>query len=261
MITRGTRGNDAGTEAGTEAEAFELVRRHTVLSVVVGWVASGLAEPTDHDLAGLAGGVTGPTSEESPVRGVFAPPTELFWRFVKPPATVGGPGQEPWSWEVEAFCAAGLTADPAVLDVLGSPLVQVSTPIGAELRELTVAFLSQRVADAYRRATATDFARAAAAMAAGGTPRWRQVAEVIRLLIIAETLLRSGKLRLDMSEHRDLLLAVRAGELPWPDTVEWVESLRDRSAEAVRHSPLPARPNTAAVQNWLCSVRRRLLSD
>jgi hypothetical protein len=232
-------------------EPTELVRRHTVLSVVVGWSASGLTN--------VDAGVTG--SGGPPVRGVFVPPTELFWRFAKPPATVDGPGVGLRSWEVEAFCAAGLAADPAVLDVLGSPLVRASTAVGVELRELTVAFLSQRAADAYRRATAADFARAAAAMAAGGTPRWRQVAEVIRLLIVGERLLRTGQLSVDLSEHRDLLLAVRAGELPWPETSQWVESLRDRSAEAVLRSPLPALPNTAAVQHWLSSVRRRSLTD
>lgn len=232
-------------------EPTQLVRRHTVLSVVVGWPASGL---TDLDTG--AEGDAGP-----PVRGVFVPPTQLFWRFAKPPATVDGPGVGLRSWEVEAFCAAGLAAEPAVLDVLGSPLVRASTATGAELRELTVAFLSQRAADAYRRATATDFARASAAMAAGGTPRWRQVAEVIRLLITGEQLLRTGELSVDMAEHRDLLLAVRAGELPWPEASQWVESLRDRSAEAVLRSPLPALPNTAAVQHWLSSVRRRSLTD
>jgi hypothetical protein len=36
-----------------------------------------------------------------------------------------------------------------------------------------------------------------------------------------------------------------------------VESLRDRSAEAVLRSPLPALPNEPAVRNWLKSVRRR----
>ncbi|HWE91155.1 MAG TPA: nucleotidyltransferase domain-containing protein [Pseudonocardiaceae bacterium] len=236
------------TEAA-EASA-ELVRRHTVLSVVVGPTASGLDSPDAAD-----------DSDGAPVRGVFVPPTELFWRFAKPPSTVDGPDAGWASWEVETFCVAGLTADPTALEVLASPLVRTSTDIGAELRALTVAFLSQRAADACRRATAADFARAEAAMAAGGTPRWRQVAEVIRVLMIGETLVRTGELTIDLSAQEDELRALRAGELPWPDVRQWVDSLRNRTAEAVIRSPLPALPNRAAVQHWLASVRRRGLTD
>ncbi len=225
-----------------------MTAEYTVLSVVVGAPAHGLAELDD---------VRYPLVRR---RGVFVPPTELFWEFTKPPAEIGGPGLDRMSWEVERFCVLALAADPVAFEVLASPVIELCTPIGAELRELTVAFLSQRAADAYRRATATDYARAAAAMAAGGTPRWRQVAEVIRLLIGAEHLLRTGELTLDVSAHREQLLVVAAGELPWTETEAWVESLRDRTAEAVLRSPLPVVPNQPAVRNWLKSVRRRALS-
>jgi uncharacterized protein len=225
-----------------------LAQRHTVLSVVVGAPAHGLAELDDVP------------ADRVRRRGVFVPPTELFWEFTKPPAEIPGPGLDLISWEVERFCVLALAADPVAFEVLASPVVEVCTPIGAELRELTVAFVSQRAADAYRRATATDYARAEAAMAAGGTPRWRQVAEVIRLLIGAEHLLRTGELTLDVTQHREQLLAVAAGELPWVETQAWVESLRDRSAEAVLRSPLPPLPNEPAVRSWLRSVRRRSLS-
>ena len=226
----------------------ELVSRHTVLSVLVGDGACGLGDPEA-------------PAEPPPRRVVFVAPTELFWRFDKPPAQVAGPELDTVSWEVETCCALGLAADPAVFEALASPLIERESGIGAELRALLPAFLSQRAADAYRRATATEFARASAAMASGGTPRWRQVAEVIRLLISCERLLRSGELDTDVSGYRDLLLAVRAGDMAWSDARGWVESLRDRSAEAVLRSPLPVTPDVKAVQDWLVSVRRRHLTE
>jgi uncharacterized protein len=235
-------------EAAEFADAAEFARRHTVLSVVVGAPAHGLVDLPDVP------------ADEVRRRGVFVPPTELFWEFEKPPDTVAGPGLDRLSWELERFCVLALAGDPAAFEVLGSPLVESSTGIGDELRELTVAFLSQRVADAYRRATATDYARASAAMAAGGTPRWGQVADVIRLLTVAERTLRTGRLDLDMRADHDLLGAVTTGELPWVETQAWVESLRDRGAEAVLRSPLPAVPNLPAVRSWLRSVRRRGLT-
>jgi hypothetical protein len=243
----GTAGATDFTDAAGFADAAAFAGRYTVLSVVVGAPAHGLVDLDDVP------------DDEVRRRGVFVPPTDLFWEFDKPPDEIAGPGLDRLSWELERFCVAGLRADPQAFEVLASPLVQACTSIGDELRDLTVGFLSQRVADAYRRATATDYARASAAMAAGGTPRWHQVAEVVRLLIGGEHLLRTGSLAVDVSQHRDQLLAVAAGELPWRETQAWVESLRDRSAEAVLRSPLPAVPNTPAVQNWLKSVRRRNL--
>ncbi|HEY0806751.1 MAG TPA: nucleotidyltransferase domain-containing protein [Pseudonocardiaceae bacterium] len=232
---------------GRDSDDAELSHEYTVLSVVVGAPAHGLVELDDVP------------ADRVRRRGVFVPPTELFWEFTKPSAEIAGPGLDRVSWEVERFCVMGLAADPTAFEVLASPVVERCEPIGAELRELTVAFLSQRVADAYRRATATDYARAAAAMAAGGTPRWRQVAEVIRLLIEAEHLLRTGELTVDVSAFREQLLDVATGQFPWSQTQAWVESLRDRTAEAVLRSPLPALPNQPAVRNWLKSVRRRNL--
>jgi predicted nucleotidyltransferase len=215
--------------------------KHTVLSVIVGSHAYGL------------------DTDESDVdrRGVYVPPTRLFWTFEKPPASVDGPEQERVSWEVEHFLSLALKANPTVLEVLASDLVEKCTPIGDELRALLPALLSQRAADSYRRATAQQFARAAAAMASGGTPRWKQVMHVIRLLTLCDRLLSTGELVLAVGEHRSQLLAVREGDVPWSDVVKWVEDLRDRTARAVLRSPLPAVPDTAAVEDWLVSVRRR----
>ncbi|MEV6606960.1 nucleotidyltransferase domain-containing protein [Kutzneria sp. NPDC051319] len=214
---------------------------HTVLSVVIGSHAYGL------------------DTDESDVdrRGVYVPPTRLFWAFEKPPTSVDGPEQERVSWEVEHFLSLALKANPTVLEVLASDLVETCTPLGAELQALLPALLSQRAADSYRRATAQQFARAAAAMASGGTPRWKQVMHVIRLLTLCDRLLSTGELVLRVGEHRAQLLAVRDGDVPWKDVVKWVEDLRDRTARAVLRSPLPAVPDTAAVQDWLVSVRRR----
>jgi uncharacterized protein len=230
----------ASTEPDAEVQ-HRFVTEFTVLSVIVGSHAYGLH--------------TGESDMDR--RGVFVPPTRMFWTFDKPPSSVDGPELERVSWEVEHFCALALKANPTVLEVLASPLVEMCAPLGDELRALLPALLSQRAADSYRRATAQQFARAAAAMASGGTPRWKQVMHVIRLLTLCERLLRTGELVLAVEDHRDQLLAVREGDVPWPSVERWVEDLRDRTARAVLRSPLPAVPDAAAVENWLVSVRRR----
>jgi hypothetical protein len=192
---------------------------------------------------------------------VYVPPTPLFWGFEKPPTSVHGPPLELLSWEVEHFCSLALRADPTVLEVLASPLVEVSTPMGEELRALLPALLSQQVADSFRRASAQEFAKAAAAAASGGTPRWPQLMNVVRMLLTCERLLLDGEFVLDMGAHQQRLVAVRSGEVPWPDVRRWVEHLRDRTAKAVLRSPLPVLPNIETVEGWLISVRRRCVQQ
>lgn len=221
-----------------------LIGRHTVLLVEVGAHASGV----------------GPDESEVDRRGVYAAPTDLLWGFEKPPSSVPGPGVERLNWELEEFCRLALRADPVALEVLASERIEVCTAIGDELRDLRSAFLSQRAADSFRRATATEFARAAAAARTGGSPRHAQVAEVIRQLVIVENLLRTGELRLDVRSKRDVLNAVRAGDVPWLEVESIVEGLRDQTVDAVLRSPLPVEPATAEVERWLISVRRRSIS-
>jgi uncharacterized protein len=107
---------------------LSLVRDHTVLSVVVGSRAYGLAtEASDVDR-----------------RGVYVAPTPLFWRFTKPPTHVEGPDAERFSWELERFLGLALEANPTVLECLWSPLVEEVTDRGEELLALREAFLSRR---------------------------------------------------------------------------------------------------------------------
>src|SRR5882672_10373778 len=83
----------------------DLIADHTILSVVVGSRAYGLAT----------------AASDTDRRGVFVAPTPLFWRFEKPPTHLDGPAPEQFSWEFERFCALALAANPTVLECLWSP--------------------------------------------------------------------------------------------------------------------------------------------
>ncbi|MBB5959515.1 hypothetical protein FHS29_006136 [Saccharothrix tamanrassetensis] len=207
-----------------------------VLSVVVGSHAYGLSTPgSDVDR-----------------RGVFVTPTRDFWRFDKPPTSREGPRPEELNWEVEHFCALALKANPTVLEVLVSPVVEVRTPLGDELRALLPAFLSLRAVDSYSRATTAQFARAR-----GAEPKWKQAMHVVRLLLVCRDLVRTGELSVDAGPYRERLLAVRRGEVPWDEVRAWVDVLRAEIGAA--DSPLPPEPDQAAVESWLMSVRKRAL--
>jgi predicted nucleotidyltransferase len=218
-----------------------LVERHTILSVVVGSRAFGLAT----------------AASDTDRRGVYVAPTEDFWRLTKPPTHVEGPLPEQFSWEAERFCVLALAANPNVLEVLHSPLTERSTPLGEELRDLSPAFLSRRAHQTYAGYAQSQFAKARARLERTGEPRWKHVVHLLRLMISGATLLETGAVMVDVGPHRERLMAVRRGELTWDEVRTWHDRLAARLEAAVRNSPLPGEPDTARVEDWLVSVRRR----
>ncbi|GAA2276207.1 nucleotidyltransferase domain-containing protein [Actinomadura luteofluorescens] len=221
--------------------ALGLVRDHTILSVVVGSRAYGLA------------------TDESDIdrRGVYAAPAPLFWGFAKPPTHLDGPLPEQFSWELERFCELALGANPTVLECLWSPLVERVTPVGEELLALRTAFLSRHAHRTFLRYAEAQFRKLDGDLRNGGAPRWKHVMHMLRLLESGLHLVRHGEPRMEVGDLRDRLLAVRRGEVGWDEVGAWRASLDAAIEEALDRSPLPPEPDRAAVEELLISVRRR----
>ncbi len=221
----------------------DLVRRHTIHAAVVGSRAFGLAiETSDTD-----------------VRGVYVAPTESFWGFAKPPVHVDGPEPEWFSWEVERFCGLALKCDPNMLEMLSSPLPLISSELGEELLQLRSAFVSRVAYQTYNGYAISQFAKVEADLRRDGVPRWKHVMHLLRLLLEADELLRTGELSVDVGADRERLLAVRRGELSWQQAATWRANLHRRVDTALETTRLPAGPDQARVERWLVSVRRRSL--
>ncbi len=219
--------------AAWQAERVEtrFVPDHLVLSVVVGSQAYGL-ETADSDVDR---------------RGVFAAPTSLFWRLTKPPTHVEGPLPEQFSWEVERFCRLALEANPTVLECLWSPIVEHTTPAGAELIAIRRSFLSERARQSFAGYADAQFRRLDPER-----PRWKQAMHMIRLLLSGLHLVRHGEPLVRMDAHRDRLLAVRRGETRWAEVQRWRERLVGDLDGA---SVLPAEPDRRRVEEYLVSTR------
>src|SRR6185436_13148100 len=187
-----------------------LVDEHTAYSCVVGSRAYGL---------------DGPDSDVDR-RGVFVAPTPLFWGLDRPPTHVDGPAQEQFSWEVGRCCELALAANPTVLECLWSPLVERITPVGRELLAVRGAFLSARLAETYGGYAQDQLTRLDAARRRTGEIRWKQAMHMLRLLMAGAHVLRHGEVLVDVSAHRDRLLAVRRGEVSWPEVQEQAAELR-----------------------------------
>lgn len=209
-----------------------------VLSVVVGSRAYGLAGPeSDHDR-----------------RGVFVVPTAAFWSLDKPPTHREGPLDEQFSWEIERFCTLALQANPTVLEVLWSPIVEQITDEGRRLRDARAAFLSRRVAGTYGNYARDQLNRVRARRARTGETNHKQAMHMIRLLLAGAHLLRTGEVLIDVSRWRDRLMAVRHGTEPWED---WAEALFGDLEQARQETRLPPEPDREMINELLIGVRER----
>ncbi|WP_327252010.1 nucleotidyltransferase domain-containing protein [Streptomyces sp. NBC_01244] len=217
-----------------------LVREHTVYSCVMGSRAFGLAtEASDTDR-----------------RGVYLAPTPLFWRFEKPPTHVDGPRDEEFSWELERFCELALRANPNILEVLHSPLVEDLTPVGEELLSLREAFLSRRAHTTFSRYAVSQRGKLLGDLRNHGAPRWKHAMHLLRLLLSCRDLLRTGRLAIDATPYRDGLLAVRHGELTWEEVDGWMTRLTEETEAALAKTPLPESPDLPRVEDFLLRTRR-----
>ncbi|MGW0809711.1 nucleotidyltransferase domain-containing protein [Nonomuraea sp. NPDC002799] len=204
-----------------------------ILSVVLGSRAYGLdTEDSDTDR-----------------RGVFAAPTAAFWRLDKPATHRDGPLPEQFSWEVERFCVLALDANPTVLECLWSPMVEVVTPAGQRLRDLRGAFVSARARQSFAGYADAQFRRLDPA-----APKWKQAMHMIRLLLSGLNLVRHGEPLVAMDAHRERLLAIKRGELPWAEVDAWRAALTAALSSAP--DTLPARPDRERVDDFLVEVRR-----
>ena len=86
--------------------------------------------------------------------------------------------------------------------------------------------------------------------------KWKHVMHLVRLLLAGVTTLREGRVPVDAGEHRETLLAIRRGDVPWDE----VEALRlrlhaefDRAYETTR---LPDRPDYDRADAFLLRARR-----
>jgi hypothetical protein len=84
---------------------------------------------------------------------------------------------------------------------------------------------------------------------------------LIRLLLSGVGVLRDGFVPVRVDAHRDRLLAIRRGEMPWDDVEAWRLHLHQEFNAAFETTKLPERPDYERVNAFLISARRRALSE
>lgn len=218
----------------------ELVNEHTIYACVVGSRAYRLSGP----------------DSDTDRRGMFVAPTESFWGLNKPPAHVDGPAPEQFSWELERCCELALQANPTVLECLWSPLVERINDAGRELLDLRGAFLSQRLIQSYGGYAQDQLKRLEASRRKSGNVKWKQAMHMVRLLLAGAHVLGTHQILVEVSAHRDLLLAIRRGEMPWEEVRILASTLEEALRAEAERTTLPVEPDRAAVNDFLIRMRR-----
>jgi hypothetical protein len=188
-------------------------------------------------------------------RGFYLPPANLHWSLAGVPEQLET-DQEECYWEIEKFIRLALKANPNILECLYSPLVETCTPLAQELIDMRSIFLSRHIHRTYNSYVLSQFRKLEQDMRNQHALRWKHVMHLIRLLLSACIVLRHGFVPLRVEEHRDQLLAIRRGEVPWEKVEAWRLRLHRELDDALEMTSLPQHPDYSRANDFLLKARR-----
>ena len=192
-------------------------------------------------------------------RGFYLPPADLHWSLYGVPEQLECYATQESYWEIQKFLVLALKANPNVLECLYSPLVEKATPLAEELLAMRGIFLSRMVYQTYNGYVMSQFKKMQADIRNQGQVKWKHVMHLIRLLISGIHVLREGFVPVQVVEHREQLLAIKKGELPWEETEKWRLSLHRDFDRAFENSMLPERPDYERANSYLVKARRSVV--
>lgn len=189
-------------------------------------------------------------------RGIFLPPAELHWSLFGAPEQLENDATQEAYWEVQKFLALALKANPNALECLYTPIVESTTPLAEKLLAMRSVFLSRLVYQTYNGYVLSQFKKMQASLRNQGEVKWKHVMHLIRLLHSGIGVLREGVVPVRVEEHRDQLLAIRRGEMPWDEVEDWRKRLHREFDLASEKTRLPERPDYERVNAFLIEARR-----
>lgn len=194
-------------------------------------------------------------------RGFYLPPAHLHWSLYGVPEQLECHETQEAYWEIQKFLVLALKANPNVLECLYSPLVEKAIPLAEELLGMRDIFLSRLVYQTYNGYVMSQFKKMQTDIRNQGQVKWKHVMHLIRLLISGISVLREGFVPVRVDEHREQLLAIKRGEMPWDETEKWRLSLHSQFDKALEATKLPERPDYERANDFLIKARRAALAE
>jgi hypothetical protein len=201
------------------------------------------------------------THSDVDYRGIYLPPSEQLWSLYGVPEQIEVAATQEHYWELQRFLILALKANPNVLECLFTPLVEKATPLAEELLAIRSIFLSQLIYQTFNGYVLSQFRKMQADLRNQGQVKWKHVMHLLRLLLSGIHVLRHQTLQVRIDQHRDQLLAIRRGEVPWEQTEAWRLSLHADFEQAFTETKLPERPDYERASAFLLKARRAALGD
>jgi predicted nucleotidyltransferase len=192
-------------------------------------------------------------------RGVYLPPADMHWSLYAVPEQLEDAATEQTYWEIQKFLVLALKANPNILECLYSPIVEFATPLAREILDMREAFLSRLVYQTYNGYVMSQFKKLQADLRNRGEVKWKHVMHLIRLLLSGITALREGFVPVQVGEHRQQLLAIKRGEVPWDEVESWRLALHREFDAAAAQTRLPERPDYQRANDLLLRARRSMV--
>jgi uncharacterized protein len=189
-------------------------------------------------------------------RGVYLAPAGLQWSLFGAPEQFEDNATQSCYWELQKFLTMALKANPNILECLYSPMVEKSTPLGEGLLAIREAFLSQMIFQTFNGYAMSQFKKIEQDLRNSGQVKWKHAMHLLRLLLTGAATLRQGRVPVRVEKHRPRLLAVKRGEIAWPEVNEWRKQLHQDFERALSETKLPERPDYEKANGFLIQARR-----
>jgi len=194
-------------------------------------------------------------------RGIYLPPAHLHWSLFGVPEQLENDETQEAYWELQKFIVLALKANPNVLECLYTPMVETATPLAQELLDIKTIFLSRMVYQTYNGYVMSQFKKMQADIRNQGQVKWKHVMHLIRLLLSGITVLREGFVPVQVGNHREALLKIKAGDMPWDEVESWRLDLHKRFDRAFEETTLPERPDYERANEYLVRARRLAMTE
>jgi hypothetical protein len=227
--------------AGVPPANFDL-ESFIIYRCVVGSRAYGL----DHD------------ESDTDRRGIYLAPAELQWSLFGAPEQFEDNVAQACYWELQKFLTMALKANPNILECLYSPMVEKAAPLGEELVALRQGFLSQMIFQTFNGYAMSQFKKIEQDIRNAGQIKWKHAMHLLRLLLTGAATLREARVPVRVEAHRERLLAVKRGEMPWAEVNAWRKELHRDFEHALAETKLPERPDYEATNRFLVKARREM---
>jgi len=191
-------------------------------------------------------------------RGVYLAPAELQWSLFGAPEQFEDNATQSCYWELQKFLTMALKANPNILECLYSPMVERITPLGEELVGMREAFLSQMIFQTFNGYAMSQFKKIEQDIRNHGEVKWKHAMHLLRLLVTGAAALREARVPVRIEVHRERLLAVKRGEMPWAEVNAWRKELHHDFERALTETKLPQRPDYEAANRFLIKARQAM---